>query len=198
MSEPNVSQDLFPALPCYVGPDSGLLAFCHHDRAWEWSHSFSERITYVRRKKPAHEIPIRERHMVYLSPERLIAVGVPAAVVAEGDRLLAERDRLLAERDRLWGEGDSLWAEGARLRARAEGDRLLAEGDSLRDKGDSLRDKGNRLRAEGARLLAERDLLLAERDRLLLPYTKAITALAVSLVPDCRWDGHEIVFEVTT
>ena len=161
MSEPNV---LFPALPDYAGPTAGLFGFLHHDRPWEWSHDVTERVAYCRANKPATELATRERHMVHLSQERLLAIGVPVPTLAEGARLRAESARLWAEGYRLWAEGYRLWAESYRLRA----------------EGNRLRDEGARLWAEGARLLE--------------PYADAITALAVSLVPDCRWDGSEIVF----
>jgi hypothetical protein len=171
-------QVLYPALPGYVGPNSGVLGFCHHDLAWEWSHSFSERVKYVRENKRSGEIAIRKRHMVYLCPEALAAVGVPSEVRAEGTRL--------------WAEGNRLWDEGTRLRA--EGTRLWAEGNRLWDEGTRLLAEGTRLWAEGNRLWDEGTRLRAEGNRLLRPHTEAIAALAVSLVPDCRWDGQEIRF----
>ena len=153
MSEPNVSQDLFPALPDYTGPNAALFGFLHHDQAWGWSHDVAERVAYCRRNKPAAELAIREQHMVYLGVEAL----VPADVLAEAARLPAEGARLRTEGDRLWTEAD-------------------------------------RLRTEAARLWTEGERLWTEAARLLVPYDAAITALAISLVPDCRWNGSEIVF----
>ena len=190
MSEPNV---LFPALPGYAGPTSGLFGFLHHDQAWEWSHDVAERVAYCRESKPATELAARERHMVYLSPDRLLALGVPAAILAESDRLRDESARLWAESDRLRAESDRLWAEAARLRA--EADRLWDEAGRLWDEADRVRGEADRLWTEADRVRDEADWLWTEAGRLLLPYAEAITALAVSLVPDCLWDGLEIRFD---
>ena len=195
-----------PALPGYTGPVEGLFGFLHHDRAWGWSHDVNERIIYVRDNKSKAEVEVRLRHIVYLSPGLLEAAGVPLEVLAEGGRLWAESGRLraeggrlLAESSRLWAEGNRLWAEGDRLWA--EGDRLWDESDQLRTEsnrlwteGDRLRTESNRLLVEGGRLLAESSRLWAEGDRLLVPYSEVITALVVSLVPDCRWTGTELDF----
>ena len=185
MSEPNVSQDLFPALPGYTGPNAALFGFLHHDQPWEWSSDVTERVEYCRRNKLPEELAVRERHIVYLSPGALVAAGVPEAVLEEGCRLWAESTRLWAEAGRLWAESTRLWAKATRLRAesarlRNEADRLWAESARMQTEISRMRDEASRMRDEAGRLLR--------------PYDAVITALAVSLVHDCRWDGSEIVF----
>lgn len=72
---------LFPGRPGYTGPTSGDFGLLHHDVLAESSHDVIERVTYVRREKPANEVAIRLHNMIFLG-------GCPAA---------AERAALYAE-----------------------------------------------------------------------------------------------------
>ena len=51
--------ELFPGRPDYVGPTKGYFAFLHHEQLFEKSHDVMERVAYVKRDKPDHEIPTR-------------------------------------------------------------------------------------------------------------------------------------------
>jgi len=55
--------------PNYIGPTEGNFGFLHHDTAWEYSHNVIERVDYVRRRKPAHEIQVRLDSMFWIDPE---------------------------------------------------------------------------------------------------------------------------------
>ena len=57
---------LFPGRPNYTGPTTGWFGLLHHDLLFEESHDVNERIAYVRHEKPAREIDIRLRNMIYL------------------------------------------------------------------------------------------------------------------------------------
>ena len=58
--------DLFPGRPDYVGPTKGYFAFLHHKQLFESSHDVMERVAYVKREKPGHEIQTRLHNMIYL------------------------------------------------------------------------------------------------------------------------------------
>ena len=58
--------ELFPGRPDYVGPTKGYFAFLHHEQLFEKSHDVMERVAYVKRDKPDHEIPTRLHNMIYL------------------------------------------------------------------------------------------------------------------------------------
>jgi hypothetical protein len=58
--------ELFPGRPDYVGPTKGYFAFLHHEKLFEKSHDVMERVAYVKREKPDHEVPTRLHNMIYL------------------------------------------------------------------------------------------------------------------------------------
>jgi hypothetical protein len=74
---------IFPGRPDYTGPTSGPFGAVHHDTLCEESHDINERLAYIDRKKPPHEIPIRRWNMIYLG-------GCPA--VAARKALLDQYD----------------------------------------------------------------------------------------------------------
>ena len=98
--------DRFPGLPDYVGPTKGWFTLLHHEGPlYEVSVDVTERFDYINRHKPAHEVAIRLRHIVFVS------VDVPPAL-AEYERVtgpaLAEYERVkgqaLAEYERVTGQ----------------------------------------------------------------------------------------------
>lgn len=60
---------LFPGRPDYTGPTEGWFGLLHHNLMYEYSHNVMERVRYVQRKKPKHEIAVRLHNMIYLGPE---------------------------------------------------------------------------------------------------------------------------------
>ena len=72
---------LFPGLPDYVGPTSGLFSWLHHEGpVVEASSDVRGRIRFIRENKPAHEIAVRLAHIVFLDPD-LIPVAAKRAVL---------------------------------------------------------------------------------------------------------------------
>jgi hypothetical protein len=61
-----MSNTLFPGRPDYTGPTTGWFGLLHHDTLYEQSHDVMERVAYVHRAKPEHEIKIRLHNMIYL------------------------------------------------------------------------------------------------------------------------------------
>mgnify|MGYP003393028010 CR=1 FL=1 len=57
---------LFPGRPNYTGPKTGMFGLLHHRKLCEYSHDVMERVEYVKREKPEHEIAIRLHNMIYL------------------------------------------------------------------------------------------------------------------------------------
>ena len=62
---------LYPGQPDYVGPDSGLACWVHHEQPIEYCTSFTERLAYIRAKKPAHEQAVRLAALTCLPLDRL-------------------------------------------------------------------------------------------------------------------------------
>lgn len=96
MPEPN---ERYPLQPDYIGPDSGIFFFCHHDRLFDWVWSARERKQFVLRHKPQREWAMRAAHFCLLT-----ATDVPEIPI-----------EVWAENNRLRGEGERLWDEGERL-----------------------------------------------------------------------------------
>ena len=160
---------LYPGLPGYTGPNDGLFGLIHHDTLAEYSANIAERVDYIRREKPGSEIATRLRCLVYLPQDRLPpkygrATAECGRAWAECGRAIDEYGRARAEYDRATAEYGRAWAEYDR--ARAEYDRATAE--------------YGRARAEYGRAIDE--------------YAPQIEALIRELVPDCPWDGTQIVF----
>lgn len=62
-----VLNTLFPGKANYVGPEHGWFGFVHHGELFERTNvGIHHRIHYVKTHKPAKEIPIRLRHIIYL------------------------------------------------------------------------------------------------------------------------------------
>jgi hypothetical protein len=62
----DLPNELFFGRPDYVGPDSGYGAFIHHGVLFEKSHSFKERVDYIKREKPKNEVATRLHNLLYL------------------------------------------------------------------------------------------------------------------------------------
>ena len=76
---------LFPGRPNYTGPDSGLLGLCHHDRLFEPSRCFSERVEVINRVKPENERATRLRHLICIDPDAVL--GIPSEASARWRRI---------------------------------------------------------------------------------------------------------------
>ena len=57
---------LFPGRDNYTGPNTGVFGLLHHDTLCESSHDVMERVDYVKKHKPKHEVDIRLHNMIYL------------------------------------------------------------------------------------------------------------------------------------
>ena len=61
-----MTNTLFPGRPDYTGPTEGIFGLLHHDTLMETSHDVTERVAYVKKHKPPHEIAVRLHNMIYL------------------------------------------------------------------------------------------------------------------------------------
>jgi len=62
-----MTNTLFPGREAYTGPTEGWFAMLHHNGDLvEYSHDVMERVNYVLRHKPQHEISIRLHNMMYV------------------------------------------------------------------------------------------------------------------------------------
>ena len=141
---------MFPGRPHYSGPTTGVFGLLHHDALAETSHDVTERVAYVQRHKPPHEVATRLHNMIFLG-------GCPAAAeyAALADEWRAKRAALDAE----------YWAK-----------RALALDAAL-----------DEYWAKRAALDAEYVAKRAALDALILAYIRLH-------IPDCAWNGRELVF----
>ena len=137
---------LFPGRPNYVGPTKGWFGLLHHEVLCEESHDVMERVDYVKREKPNHEIAIRLHNMIYLG----------------GCEAMDKRAALDADYKAKCG---ALYAD-----YEAKCAPLDADYEAKRDPLD-------------ADYKAKCDALYAE----ILAYIK-------QHIPDCAWNGKELVF----
>ena len=61
-----MTNTLFPGRPDYAGPKTGVFGLLHHDMLVETSHNVFERVTYIKKNKPPHEVQTRLHNMIYL------------------------------------------------------------------------------------------------------------------------------------
>ena len=86
---------LFPGLPDYVGPTSGLFSLLHHEGPLvEKTTNVLERIDYILNHKLPNEVFIRLAHIVYLAPNLVPAAAKRAPLDADYE---AKRDALDAD-----------------------------------------------------------------------------------------------------
>ncbi|MDZ4250410.1 MAG: hypothetical protein U0990_10005 [Candidatus Nanopelagicales bacterium] len=159
---------LFPGRPDYVGPTSGIFGLLHHDVLIEDSHDVMERVAYVRREKPKREIAVRLHNMIYLSGCNTVLSRAPlyADYRAKCAPLYADYRAKCAPLDADYD------AKCAPLDADydAKCATLYADYD-----------------AKCAPLYADYRAKCAPLDAEILIYIKAH-------IPDCAWDGKQLVF----
>ncbi len=93
---------LYPGRPNYEGPVQGLFGLLHHSVIAEWSDNVMERVEYVKKAKPKHEVDIRLWNMCYLSEER-----VPKKLVEAG--------KTWDEAWKTWDEALKTWEEAVKI-----------------------------------------------------------------------------------
>ena len=155
--------ELFPGRPDYVGPPKGYFAFLHHEQLFEKSHDVMERVAYVKREKPDHEIPTRLHNMIYL----------PFMTDALCADYKAKRDTLYADYE----------AKRATLDADYAAKRTTLYADYAAKLAPLYADYEAKRTTLCADYKAKRDTLDAD-----------ILAFVRQHIPDCAWNGHELVF----
>ena len=104
-------------------PITGWYTFLHHMEPIEWTDDLGERLRYIDRAKPVHELAIRRRCIVAVPEERLPAGYAEARRVYFSSRQFYAWERVYAEaRGAVRGEllalalelvPDAPWVEGA-------------------------------------------------------------------------------------
>ena len=177
--------DLFPGRPDYVGPTKGYFAFLNHKQLFESSHDVMERVAYVKREKPGHEIQTRLHNMIYLPfmTDELYAdyeakrASLDVDYEAKLTLLYADYEAKLAP---LYADYEAKLAS-----LRADYEAKLAP-----------------LRADyEAKLAPLRADYLAKLAPLRADYKAKLASLYVDIltfvrqhIPDCAWNGRELVF----
>ena len=163
-----IENTLFPGRYNYTGPTKGWFGFLHHEQLCEESHDVNERIDYVKREKPKNEVAIRLHNMIYLG----------------GCEATTKRAPLAAD----YG------AKLAPLYADYEAKRVALDA--------AYKAKRNALYADYKAKLAPLDAAYtSSRDALYAAYTfkrvaldAEILAYIKSNIPDCAWNGKNLVF----
>ena len=166
--------DLFPGRPDYVGPTKGYFAFLHHEQLFEKSHDVMERVAYVKREKPGHEIQTRLHNMIYL----------PFMT----DELDADYEAKLAPL-----RADYL-AKLAPLRADYKAKRASLDVDYEAKLTLLYADYEAKLAPLYADYKAKLTLLHADYEAKLASLYVDILTFVRQHIPDCAWNGYELVF----
>ena len=83
---------LFPGRPAYEGPKAGIFGLLHHEILCESSRDVMEWVEYVKKYKPAHEVEIRLRNMIYLGGCETVATRVAIQADYEAKRRPLDAD----------------------------------------------------------------------------------------------------------
>jgi len=167
MTDPNT---LFLGRPDYIGPVTGHFGLLHHDQLFEHSENAMERVQYVKKEKPAHEIEIRLHNMIYLDPTACPAVAKCAPLDVD---YLAKLAPLDADYE----------AKCAPLLADYEAKRAPLRVDYLA-----------KLAPLDVDYEAKRALLRADYEAKRAPLDAEILTYIRTHIPDCTWDGTQLVF----
>ena len=181
---------LFPGRPNYTGPTIGYFGLLHHDRLFEESHNVMERVSYVKSCKPAAEISIRLRSMIYLGDCEAVAKRAPL-----DDDYYAKRAPLEADYD----------AKLAALKADYYAKLAPLDADYYAKRAPLYADYEAKLAALEADYKAKRAPLYADyyakRAPLYADYEAKLAALEADIlayirthIPDCAWNGTKLVF----
>ena len=162
-----MTNTLFPGRRNYTGPKSGPFSLLHHGKLWEWSHDVTERTDYIRREKLKHERATRLYNIMHLGGCAAFKDKAYAArdkAYAAWIKACAARDKAYAARDK----ADAAWIKACAARDKA--DAAWIKACAARDKADAAWVKAH-------------------------PNADAeILAYITTHIPDCAWNGTELVF----
>jgi len=146
--------------------NKGWTWLCHHEVLLEWCDNYKGRVAYIRREKPAREVPVR------LEWFRFVKCKLPPEVV----QAWAACDKAWAACDKAWAACDKAWA--ARDKARAAYDKALA----ACDKAWAAYDKA----------WAARDKARAAYDKAVAKHMPEIVSLYRNECPGSPWNGRTL------
>ena len=187
---------LFPGRPDYTGPTSGYFGLLHHEQLFEISHDVMERVAYVKREKAENEVDIRLHNMIYLPfVDDAYSADYKAKRTALYADYKAKCTALDADYDAKRTPLDADYkAKCAPLDADYEAKWAPLYADYMAKRAPLYAD----YKAKCAPLYADYD---AKRTALYADYKAKWAALDADIlafikthIPDCAWDGRELVF----
>ena len=95
-------------------PRSGWFRFLHHETPLEWSNNVDERLAYIQKKKPPHEVGGRLAAIIRIPDD-----AVPLAL-REAERAYEEARRAYRETERAGEEAERAYEEARRACEEAE------------------------------------------------------------------------------
>ena len=175
-----MTNTMFPGRPNYTGPISGTFGLLHHEILCETSHDVFERVAYVKKNKPTHEILVRLHNMIYLGGceaaiKRAVLEAEYCAKCAPLEaEYCAKRGMLEAEYEAKCGMLEAeILAKRVTLEVDHEAKRVML---------------WIEYEAKCAPLDAEYEAKHVALEAEILAYIKAH-------IPDCAWDGETLVFQ---
>jgi len=165
---------LFPGKRGYTGPNSGVFAVVHHGDLCEPSRNIKERVIYIRKEKPKHEIKMRLDHMLYLPPRVFPELyGGKYKKWVRADKQWVVVVERLVKAEKQWGKASKQWYTAYGQFAAAHKQRMAATKKWYAAK-------------------KQRD---AAREQWCAKIEKAkVETFLRKHVKNCQWNGTEIVF----
>ena len=153
--------------------NKGWTWLCHHEVLLEWCDDYKGRAAYIRREKPAHEVPVR------LEWFRFVKCKLPPEVV-----------QAWAARDKAWAAYDKAWA--AYDKARAAYDKARAAYDKAWAACDKAWAACDKALAACDKAWAARDKAWAAYDKAVAKHMPEIVSLYRNECPGSPWNGRTL------
>ncbi len=180
----------YPGRPNYEGPVQGIFGLLHHSVLAEWSHNVMERVEYVKKAKPKHEVDIRLWNMCYLSEER-----VPNEFV-EACKIYGEVLKTYMEARKTWGEAQKTWVKA--VKTFEETGKNWTEALKTYREAVKTYQEARMTWVEAGKTFEETWKTHREAEKtynkILQTFSPQILTLIKELVPDTTWNGQELVF----
>ena len=157
-------------------PRSGWFRFLHHRTPLEWSNNVDERLAYIQKEKPPHEVGGRLAAIIRIPDD-----AVPLAL-REAWRAYEEAGWVRAEAGRAYEEAGRAYEEAGRVREEAwpyeEAGRVHGEAWRAYEEAGRVRAEAGRAYAEAGRAYNTTDFVLQFG-----PLPEGVT-----------WNGKELIF----
>ena len=200
MSEIEIEKNvLFPGRDNYEGPESGNFAFVHHRELYERSHSITERVNFIWSEKPKHERAIRLYNLMYLG--NCPVIQLREAAEAEHRKKVDERQSQLQQDRHLLNVAydvarTAMLVKRIRLIAsgRLDSEKTIADLDVKIDTLAKVRSCVAQVVDQNFNVDFNKFYTEHQNSCSANPINDAVLAYVMEHIPDCAWNGTELVF----